>query len=220
MVYFGTGKYFDAGDNSTSSTPVHSFYAIADVGTVQVNRSDLFPKTLDTTYGTSSNTRTVEQDVAKPIQSPDWAIYKGWHLDFDDTAGERVTTRAILFQDKLIFPTLIPSASACEYGGRSWLMEVIAVGDRPSRAPMVAKYNDFLLLGDLGLGKLPPIKDAPSSSGTTSSGSASSVADECSGGGASGAAAIVGSGTNATLMNVSTTYSVCGEGRQSWRQLQ
>ncbi|MDR7091133.1 pilus assembly protein [Cellvibrio fibrivorans] len=191
MVYFGTGKYFEAGDNTAAATPVHSFYAIADVGRT-VARTSLFKKELDTTY--TPNSRKVKQDVALPVQSPDWAINNGWYLDFGDTPGERVTTKSLLLQDWLIFPTLIPSGFACEYGGRSWLMAVKAVGDRSNGnpPPINSVLNEFLVLGDVGFGQL----------------------------GEAGKGAIIGSGTDATLLNIEAEYDAGTEGRQSWRQVQ
>jgi type IV pilus assembly protein PilY1 len=193
MVYFGTGKYFDVGDNTTSTTPTHSFYAIADIGTA-VTRATLFKKELNTSYSDTSNTRKVKQDTASPVQSPDWTTDNGWYLDFNDTGGERVTTKALLLQDWLIFPTLIPSGLACEYGGSSWLMAVMAVGDRAKGNPVPIEntLNKFLVLGDLGFGQLTK----------------------------AGTGAIVGSGTDATLLNIKAEYDASAEGRQSWRQLQ
>jgi type IV pilus assembly protein PilY1 len=191
MVYVGTGKYFDAGDNAASASPVHSFYAIADMGST-VSRDDLFVKTMTTSYSDTSNTRSVDQDVA-PVTSPDWTDHNGWRLDFGDTDGERVTTKAILLQDWLIFPTLIPSALSCDYGGRSWLMAVRAVGDKASaKPPLTNVLNSFLVLGDVGFGQL----------------------------GTAGKGAIVGSGSDATLLNIEAEYDASTEGRQSWRQLQ
>ncbi|MEN0036155.1 MAG: PilC/PilY family type IV pilus protein [Cellvibrio sp.] len=221
MVYFGAGKYFDVGDNATPTSPQYSFYAIADTGS-EITRSNLFAKTLSTTYAGVASTRKVVQDAASPVQSPDWTVHKGWRLDFADTAGERITTKAILLQDRLFFPTLIPSGVACEYGGKSWLMEVCAVGTacRSGGRTTTNLLNDYLVLGDIGLGKLPEKSGSDSStSGAASSGSSSSEDNGCTNA-STGEAAIIGSGTDATLMNIKTTYSKCGEGRQSWRQLQ
>lgn len=211
MVYVGTGKYYDAGDNS-AGTITNSFYAVADTGAT-LTRSNLHKKTLSTNYASSPPKREVSGG------NPDWSTDKGWYLDFNDTTGERVTTKALLIQDKLIFPTLIPSTASCDNGGKSWLVEVVAVGDKFVDSTVLDDnvYNDYLVLGDLGFGIVPGSKTA-SSSGSQSSGSSSSASDECTDG-TSGTGAIVGSGTDASLMNEAAKYSKCGEGRQSWRQL-
>ncbi|WP_331344274.1 pilus assembly protein [Cellvibrio sp. UBA7661] len=145
MVYFGTGKYYDDGDDAVGSVK-HSFYAIADIGST-VSYSNLRKKTMKTTYS-STPKRELDKD-----QNPDWRTQDGWVLDFDDTSaqGERVTTKAILLFDKLIFPTLIPSNHACKYGGNSWLMEIPAVGDRYVGVNILKEmtYADYLILGNL-----------------------------------------------------------------------
>lgn len=125
-VYFGTGKYFEHSDNiNEGSDPHHSFYAIADEGPITDPRNNtvLFPKGLSD----SGTTRTVPND-----ENMNWSntSHKGWVIDFTTRLGERVTTKPLLLYDHLIFPTLIPSSVACEFGGQSWLMEVAAVGDK------------------------------------------------------------------------------------------
>ncbi len=208
MAYVGTGKYYDSSDNSAGFI-TNSFYAIADTGTT-LTRSDLHQKTISTSY--SPPKRVVNGG------NPDWTTKKGWYLDFNDTTGERVTTKALLIQDKLIFPTLIPSTASCDNGGKSWLMEVVAVGDKFINSTVLEDnvYNDYLVLGDLGFGIVPGAKTTDTKS--ASSGSSSSASDECTDG-SSGTGAIVGSGTDASLMNETAKYSRCGEGRQSWRQI-
>lgn len=190
MVYFGTGKYYDDADKIATATPRHSFYAIADIGS-PVTRGTLFEKTLktDTKDPFSDSTREVEQDES--LTFPDWSSKNGWYLDFTDTDGERITTKPILIADKLIFPTLVPSNISCEYGGRSWLMEVVAVGDKFVGQKVLENIipNDFLVLGDLGFGLTP------------------------SGG------VVVGSGSDATLFNEKANPPPQTMGRQSWRQL-
>ena len=190
MVYFGTGKYYDDADKIATATPRHSFYAIADIGS-KVSRGNLFQKQLATVTADpfSDSTRKVVQDES--LTFPDWSIQDGWYLDFADTVGERVTTKPILIADKLIFPTLVPSNISCEYGGRSWLMEVVAVGDKFVGQKVLENIipNDFLVLGDLGFGLTP------------------------SGG------VVVGSGSDATLFNEKADPPPQTMGRQSWRQL-
>jgi type IV pilus assembly protein PilY1 len=144
MVYFGTGKYYDDGDD-TADNVKHSFYAIADVGST-VSVSSLKEKTMTTAYSPPKR-------ELNGVQNPDWATQNGWVLKFNDSGalGERVTTKAILLFDKLIFPTLIPSDHACKYGGNSWLMEVPAVGDKYVGVKILKDmtYEDYLVLGNL-----------------------------------------------------------------------
>jgi type IV pilus assembly protein PilY1 len=181
MVYVGTGKYYDTGDNTASNSPRYSFYAIPDLGRV-ITRSDLLAKTISYNGGNRVVSKT----------NPDWATKVGWYLDFTDTNGEKVTTKALLIQDKLVFPTLIPSSVSCEYGGSSWLMEVPAVGDKFINSKIFASIvkSDYLILGDLGFG----------------------VISESSG-------AVLGSTSKATLLNEAANLESSDSSRQSWRQL-
>lgn len=132
MVYFGTGKYFDHGDNSTAPSPQHSFYAIADQGApLGAARSGILHTK---SISDSGSKRTIQGETLMSdgmlVSAVDWAEKKGWYFDFNTIAGERVTTKPILTLDRLIFNTIIPSAIPCAYGGRSYAMEVIAVGDK------------------------------------------------------------------------------------------
>lgn len=184
MVYVGTGKYYDSGDNSTSAVPRHSFYAIADVGAT-VLKSSLLQKTMTTTT-TTPPVRTVS------TANPDWTTQNGWYLDFDAN-GERVTTKTLLIQDKLIFPTLIPTGSPCDHGGKSWVMEIPAVGDKFVNSTVLDGniYNEFLVLGDLAFGQRPN----------------------------PGEASILGTGSNATPVEIEAATEPTTDGRQSWRQV-
>ncbi len=131
MVYFGTGKYFEAGDNFVTASPVHSFYAIADLppSTHQHTRNNMHRKTLANVNGNRvvNGERTTGQD---PQSLMDWTVNKGWYLDFSLINGERVIIKPVLIMDRLIFNTIIPSPIPCEAGGRSFSMELVAVGDR------------------------------------------------------------------------------------------
>lgn len=157
MVYFGTGKYYDAADNTASAVPQHSYYAIADIGKTatspSVLRNSLKPKTMTTTYNGSASTRVVNE------VNPDWKTQNGWYLNLGGIAGsdlgERVTTTAVLVRDKLIFPTLIASPSPCDNGGKSWLMEVVAIGDKYVNKKELEnnKLIEGVMLGDLDIGR-------------------------------------------------------------------
>jgi type IV pilus assembly protein PilY1 len=117
-IYFGTGKYFEEEDHITVSTNPHqSFYAITESSRT-VERGKLAKKTIGTDRKVTLNT---------PI---DWKNQDGWYLDFDQETEERVITKSLLIADKLVFTTIVPSIEPCAYGGKSWLMETPAVGNK------------------------------------------------------------------------------------------
>jgi len=208
MVYFGTGKYFDVGDNLFSSVQ-QSFYAVPDLGPGNaVTRSSLVARVMSTNYSPAS--RTIQTVV------PDWSTKKGWYIDLDLISGsqinERVTTKALLVQDYLIINTLIPSQKTCEAGGQSWIMSTCAICDRylangnVDLPPLDTKLNPEIYSGDLvislgGAGKASP--GLPTN------------AQDCD----AASASAIGSGSMAGL--TSNGLTVCGNnyGRQSWRQL-
>lgn len=147
-VYFGTGKYFEDGDQSySSSNPYHSFYAITDIGGAtnaakEVQRGSLAQKTFE-----SLTDRRVKETAI------DWSTKNGWFLDLGYTNGERVVAKSLLIADRLVFPTIIPSTSACEEGGDSWLLETSAV--HPGGAYVVFDElppKDTLSPGPVGMG--------------------------------------------------------------------
>jgi type IV pilus assembly protein PilY1 len=154
MVYFGTGKYFEENDHRVSSAnPRHSFYAIADIGT-KVNRDSLAEKVLD-----SSSRLITLKDGPIVWQTADITNGKnGWFMNFSQLTEERVISKALLIADKLVFPTIIPKATQCDYGGNSWLVEVPAVGDKfigyqvlkdpPKELPLTTAAIGFALTKD------------------------------------------------------------------------
>ena len=153
MVYFGTGKYFEDSDNGVDpASAQNSFYAVADTGVALTGDRDdiLHEKELDQ----NGDNRIVNNtDV-------DWtqAEIKGWFLDFNTDPGERIVVKPILRFDRLIFPTLIPSAIPCQFGGRSWLMELTAVGDRFIGEDLLGENSlaDSLILGEPTFGIVDP----------------------------------------------------------------
>ena len=212
MVYFGTGKYFENGDNILPVAPavpqVHTFYGIWDqcdkasaVGCTGViaSRSALQQQTIDfqgtvplclvvdtatnTCTSVSTETVTVRTTTANPVDYGTTLNQKGWYLDLvvdgGTAQGERVVNQAVLRGTRVIFPTLIPSADACEDGGVSWLMEMNALTGQAPQSPVIDLNNDdkvddkdrvaiagspanpsgLLPTGDLGIFKSPTILD-------------------------------------------------------------
>lgn len=126
MVYFGTGQYFETGDNIVPGSPnVETFYGIIDNGTrvTTTDRSDLVEQTIILETNTSGyEVRALSSNLV------DYSTKFGWYLDLespvDGAQGERVVERAQLIPGKLVFVTLIPNLDACQFGGDSWLMIV------------------------------------------------------------------------------------------------
>lgn len=138
-VYFGTGQYYAVGDNSTTST--QSMYGIVDrdgVGTSTTggfsgsnHRTSLVRQTIsyEGTVGTSSvkvralSTNAVNYTGATPD--------RGWFIDLltppyppGTAKGERIVSTPLLFDGRLLFQTITPSSSPCDFGGSSYFMQV------------------------------------------------------------------------------------------------
>jgi type IV pilus assembly protein PilY1 len=87
--------------------------------------STLVPQTLSTT----GSIRTVPTPRAV-----DWGSKNGWYVDLP-TTGERVNVNMVLAFNVLSVASTVPSASACESGGTSWLYKLdIASGAAVSNA--------------------------------------------------------------------------------------
>ena len=124
MVYFGTGKYFETGDNDPSQNlAIESFYGIWDQGS-SVLRKELAQQSIigeTTRHGRGLRTTT----------KLGLGGNRGWYLDLafpnDLKSGERVVSTPLLRHGRVIFPSITPSNAPCSPGGSSWLMELDAV---------------------------------------------------------------------------------------------
>lgn len=150
MVYFGTGKYIEVSDIST--TAEQSFYGLADSGGA-LERDDLY--TPENTIAQSGSTRSVNE--AQDNGDLDWKSEDGWVVDFDTELGERVVVKPQLLFDRLLFPTVVPDPAACEFGGTSWIMALTGVGgiyDNYDMLPHDGLQQDTLVsLSNLILGE-------------------------------------------------------------------
>jgi type IV pilus assembly protein PilY1 len=157
MIYFGTGQFFATGDNIvTGTTQVQSFYGLWDktgAGAISpsTDRSALQAQTIlaeVTPTGSNFLTRVTSNTT------PNWSTKRGWYIDLNSplTAGpegERVVSLPVLRNNKIIFPTLVPSSVPCEFGGTSWLMEMDAVtGSRLTQPPLDINENGQIDSGD------------------------------------------------------------------------
>ncbi|MCH9697186.1 MAG: pilus assembly protein PilC [Gammaproteobacteria bacterium] len=132
MVYFGTGQYFETGDNQVTANPqINTYYGIWDNGAQVEGRDNLQVQTIISETGFQGNTFRVTSDTEVNYGSGNNGK-QGWYMDLVAPSpalpdGERVTTRSLLRHGRIIFTTLIPSPDRCSFGGTSWLMELDAV---------------------------------------------------------------------------------------------
>ncbi|MFU8838495.1 MAG: pilus assembly protein [Thiohalomonadaceae bacterium] len=138
MVYFGTGKYFSAGDNIVTSIiasdpQVHTMYGIkdADSDTRVTSRALLLEQQIThqmhETF-TNDDGDSFDWDL-RVVSNHLMGTQPGWALDLIPPPhivgeGERVVSVPLLWRDRLIFVTLIPDPNPCAYGGTGWMMEI------------------------------------------------------------------------------------------------
>ncbi|MAY34645.1 MAG: pilus assembly protein [Spongiibacteraceae bacterium] len=140
MVYFGTGKYFETTDAEVPPNPqIQDFYGIRDQGS-QVSRADLITQTiiyegtgtLQNNVGDDSDNTSTSQEVrVVSNNSAGTPVAHGWRLKLlspgaTNGDGERVYSRAVLRDGRIIFTSNIPDSDPCGVGGNGWLMEVDA----------------------------------------------------------------------------------------------
>lgn len=137
MVYFGTGKFLEPGDNSTTGQTTQTFYGIWDnlltisPSTAIVSKTALLQQTI---LGSMSNPQGSFRLVSN--NQMDWKTKSGWYIDLRDASlssnnGERQVSVPFLRNDRVIFTTLIPPMKSnlttnCNSPvmGDSWLMEL------------------------------------------------------------------------------------------------
>jgi type IV pilus assembly protein PilY1 len=124
MVFFGTGSFYQSGDNEIpTNPPIDTFYGIIDAGTAIDGRSSLLKQTV-------LKEATVSDKKARAISNNALTTEKGWYLDLGwiegtgatGARGERVVAKATLRSDRVIFTTLTPSIDPCASGGESFIM--------------------------------------------------------------------------------------------------
>ncbi|MDT8427359.1 MAG: PilC/PilY family type IV pilus protein [Pseudomonadales bacterium] len=143
MVYFGTGKYLEVGDNSSSGQATQSFYGIWDKNLSSLtvfDSSDLlqqsvlnqFAASFDTDEDGISDTNNILREVSD--YEIDFETQLGWQFTLlpqqiegspnTFNFGERQVSNAVVRDRRVIFTTLIPSQQACDFGGSSFVMQL------------------------------------------------------------------------------------------------
>lgn len=145
MALFGTGKYYEDGDNQVGATPqVQTFYGIYDTG-AQVTRGQLVEQTIEF-EGPAFDVQI--RLISANAVDYDGGTHKGWFLDLESPVngaeGERVVATPLLRDDRIIFTTLIPSSpdDPCSFGGTGWLMELDATSGKRLNETVYDLNND------------------------------------------------------------------------------
>ncbi|MFV0664522.1 pilus assembly protein [Denitromonas sp.] len=137
MLYFGTGKYFETGDNTDIS--LQSLYAVRDecgLGTTgtgcngitttsKVTRGNLLQQTID--YQGLQSFSGNSWEIRQFSKNQATTTHRGFYVDLAYQAtfnGERVLATPILWSDRVIFITAIPDNDVCAGGGDSWIIEL------------------------------------------------------------------------------------------------
>lgn len=228
ILYVGTGKYLEQGDETVRASPVNSFYGVWDrnlaSSIVPVTRADLLAQTFNTS---SSTTRVLSSNTITWRVSGSSVGHLGWRIDMPNT-GEIVIADPVYIglppasaAPRLVFVSAIPSTTPCDAGGSGFLaivnpanggqMDFAALdangdgnGDRSGSGQQVSAVN-------LGIGILSrPIvlSDGPSSSGGGTSGVTLRICTQ----GSSGE-------TNCVESEDEVPSTTPGNIRRSWRQL-
>jgi type IV pilus assembly protein PilY1 len=221
IVYFGTGQFFEVGDQGDTSE--QTFYGIIDkcgretsgecakaTGGAHVLRSTLLQQTIDVEKNGTFDEVTWDARVLSNNKMTD--AHKGFYIDLISPAlgkqGERVVSTPLVWDDRVIFVTQIPDPDPCAYGGESWIMEIDPkAGGRTSFAVFDMNADARYDGGDSMDGKVVNGRKVP--------GGLAKTPATVSGGGSTykytmGSAAVLGKTANKQSIGI---------GRQSWRQL-
>ncbi|MBL1278395.1 MAG: fimbrial assembly protein, partial [Ectothiorhodospiraceae bacterium] len=226
MVYFGTGKYLEGADNTTTGSQTQAFYAVIDDGTrvTGTPSSALLQQTVETFVNATcvdlegtSGTCDFRVTSDNSLGSED-----GWYMELPES-GERVIFRPILLGGTVLFVTLIPSGDECSPDGSGWIMQVDAKdGSRLEESP-------FDLNGDGIFDDSDKVSYDDDSDASTADAEAPASGRRVEGGAPTGAPAILSDSARGSNINYTDTTSDTdasrgndfgrNTGRQSWRQI-
>jgi type IV pilus assembly protein PilY1 len=112
VVFYGTGLYL--GQSDLDDVGTQTIYAIKDDGSTTVNSNGQLVAQSVSTSGTQRNISST---------AVDWSSKMGWYVDLPDP-GERITITPQMYFGTLVIASTVPSISACQPGGYSWLYQL------------------------------------------------------------------------------------------------
>ncbi len=158
VVTFGTGRYLDVSDPTTTDT--QTFYGIRDDGAPVVGLGALVAQTVKgTATGGDGNTYRITSHVVdaptgdtaiagdNTISRPSYNTTKhGWYLNLPEL-GERAVSEPSIRAGRVIFNTLVPNTDPCGYGGSGWVMELDVMTGNRFDAPTFDTNADKTITG-------------------------------------------------------------------------
>ena len=139
FIYFGTGKFFEVGDNSVDDEQLQAMYGIQDRDDRQVLPSELHRQSIE------AEVEAFGYNLRVTTNTRPQAADRGWFLELSyptltNSRGERIVSSPMIRSgNRLVFTTLqpLPNEDPCEPNtGTGWLMEINAfTGARLLRSP-------------------------------------------------------------------------------------
>jgi len=227
MVYFGTGKYLEGTDNTTTGSQTQAFYGVIDAGSAitGIPVDELLQQTVETFVNTSCTSLDGTAgacDIRVTTNNTMSGGDQGWYMELPES-GERVIYRPILLGGTVLFVTLIPSGDECNPDGSGWLMQLDAFnGGRLDESP-------FDLNGDGIFDESDQVSYDDDGDSNTADTETSGSGRRIEGGAPTGAPAILNDSARGSNINYTDTTSDTDTargnafgltiGRQSWRQI-
>ena len=156
LVAFGTGKFIEIDDNSSSGQTTQTFYSIWDKRVAGVFQSvpvkgDLLEQEI---LSEPAFSETVGGRVTT-ANAIDWSTDRGWYLDLiiknsGNNHGERVVFDPVVRSGRITFTTMVPASdNICDGGGGGWLMSLNAInGARPEPSAFDLNNDGVFSSGD------------------------------------------------------------------------
>jgi type IV pilus assembly protein PilY1 len=141
MVLFATGSYFTNEDRS--SIQLQALYGVWDkleASPTLIAKSDLVQQSIQAEVSATS-TRVISNNEVN------YGSKRGWYLNLltpglSTGVGERVITDIQLREDQLVVTSMLPSTDPCDYGGKSWLLELAPLTGSRLSYPVFDINND------------------------------------------------------------------------------
>lgn len=139
LVYFGTGKYLEPGDQrSKKSNRLYAVWDRANSDTESLTRiaaGNMLQQSivLEETVGFDIDGDGVDDDYIETRTTSDepinWDEHEGWYMNLEylTAMGEQILSAPVLRDGKIVVSTHIPSGDECTPGQDGWLMVLNAV---------------------------------------------------------------------------------------------